>query len=69
MMARPQVVSRRHTSPAADIFSFGVVMWQMFTGQDPWCVAPDGSFTRNPLFPKFKPDDPPSWDFTYLMAR
>jgi serine/threonine protein kinase len=34
----PEVLAHGRATLAADIYSFGVIMWSMFTGEDPWLV-------------------------------
>lgn len=32
----PEVIARHELAPAADVYSFGVLLWSMFTGKRPW---------------------------------
>jgi serine/threonine protein kinase len=32
----PEYIRDKLLSPAADVYAFGVLLWQMFTGKRPW---------------------------------
>lgn len=32
----PEVVTQQHYSKAADVYSFGLILWEMLTWQLPW---------------------------------
>jgi serine/threonine protein kinase len=32
----PEVIGHRQLSPASDVYSLGVLLWQMLTSQQPW---------------------------------
>ncbi len=51
----------------SDVFSFGILVVEVQTGQAPWVGRPDGSFGPNPGFPSL-----PAWTpsaFRSLVAR
>lgn len=51
----PEVAAHGRLSAAADMYAFGILIWECFAGQQPCVeVAHDGSLQRNPLFPKYE---------------
>ncbi len=65
-----QVVGCKRTSRASDIFSLGVVAWEMYTGCPPFAQAPGGGLCINTVFPAFPPDRrPPPADVIRLIHR
>lgn len=60
----PEVASTHKASKASDIFSFGVMMWELHGGQPPWVRVPDrdgsarASYAPNPAFPGWRRDAP-----------
>lgn len=49
----PEVAASGHVSPAADMYSFGVLIWTCFTGQKPSVTVPGEGTMRNPHFPTY----------------
>lgn len=46
-----EVINDHKATPASDIYSLGVMMWSLYSGQTPWLLAdPQGAFTWNPHF-------------------
>ncbi len=65
--SRHQVAFTRQVTKLSDVFSFGIIMVELQTGEAPWIHLPDGSFGMNPDFPKFPKWTPPA--FRNLVVR
>ena len=48
----PELLKQKRLLQASDVFSFGVIMWELLMNCPPFVVR-EGIFERNPLFPKF----------------
>uniref|UniRef100_A0A7S0R9B6 Protein kinase domain-containing protein n=1 Tax=Chlamydomonas leiostraca TaxID=1034604 RepID=A0A7S0R9B6_9CHLO len=56
----PEVLMHRHGTTASDIYSFGVLMWELYSGRAPWTVVhgkgDDVSFIKNNSFLEVPPN-------------
>mmetsp|Transcript_17519 Transcript_17519/g.44120 ORF Transcript_17519/g.44120 Transcript_17519/m.44120 type:complete len:1028 (-) Transcript_17519:21-3104(-) len=64
----PELLTQGKLTPAADIYSLGVVLWQVYTSDTPWRYhKTTQTFSHNPAFPCLPHSAPPA--FVDLVLR
>jgi len=56
-----------HVSPASDVFAYGILMWELYTGEHAYKGVPRAllghNITKQGMRPVFPPDTPFEWQF------
>lgn len=76
MYVAPEMYQSRLSNPRADIYSWGVVVYQMLCGSLPWRIdrflSPEGqkqqSMSRSIIMPEILGKEVPDWMFTLLLS-
>jgi serine/threonine protein kinase len=53
-----QVVAEGRVTKASDIYSLGVVMWELYNCCTPWVRERDGAYNLHPRFNAYPPGTP-----------
>ena len=71
----PEIIAGKAYGPSADVYSFGIVMWEIAAQAVPWTDVPDSNFFMSKLLEliteEVRPPVDPAWPSAYssLMAR
>jgi serine/threonine protein kinase len=76
MYVAPEMYQSRLSNPRADVYSWGVVVYQMLCGSLPWRIdrflSPEGqkqqSMSRSIIMPEILGKEVPDWMFTLLLS-
>lgn len=49
----PEVITEGRATKASDIYSLGVLLWEVYNATPPWIKGADGAYKPNPRFPSF----------------
>jgi serine/threonine protein kinase len=39
----PEMIAEAQVSPAIDVYAFGIILWEMYSGMVPWAGMPDAT--------------------------
>ena len=62
-----EVQGKGYLSKAADVYSFGVLLWEMFHGMPPY-AADNGRLVKNTSFPRFNLRHREDVPFSYVVV-
>ena len=65
MWMAPEVLAGERYGPSADVYSYGIVLWEIAAHSIPWSDLPDGPFFLNQLRAKIEAGERPAVDPTW----
>lgn len=62
-----EVQGSGYLSKAADLYSLGVLLWELYHGMPPWYASAEGRLVNNQCFPRFNLRSRQDAPFSYAV--